>query len=308
MSEKPYNSPQLDEIRKKIDALDNSIHDALMERAHLVLKIGEEKRRNNIQVVQPAREARMIRRLLARHQGALPEMAVVRIWRELVSAVSLLQTGLSVSVCVPEGKHEYWDLARDYFGSCLPMHKSGSALSAVAAVREEKATFAVLPWPESEEEQPWWAFLGTGTQDAMQIIVRLPHGDDSAMPNPDKRALVISKSGFDESGEDNSFLMIECDSGVSRARLVDTAQKAGLEPLSLSSMRCTAGGPTRHLMEVKDYVGKEDKRRQAFETGIEDDLAKVICVGGYPVPPLYAKEIMPKGDDIPAAPSKQANS
>ncbi len=103
MSEKPYNSPQLDKIRCQIDALDERIHDALMERAELVLKVGEEKRKNNIQIVQPAREARMIRRLLGRHHGALPEMAVVRIWRELVGAVSLLQTGLKVAVVAPEG-------------------------------------------------------------------------------------------------------------------------------------------------------------------------------------------------------------
>ena len=67
----PYNTPALDDIRKKIDELDNRIHDTLMERAELVLKIGEEKRKNKIQIVQPAREARMLRRLLARHRGAL---------------------------------------------------------------------------------------------------------------------------------------------------------------------------------------------------------------------------------------------
>lgn len=84
MAHKPYKSKELDEIRKKIDELDTRIHDTLKERAELVLKIGEEKRKNNIEIVQPAREAQMIRRLLSKHKGALPEMAVVRIWRELV--------------------------------------------------------------------------------------------------------------------------------------------------------------------------------------------------------------------------------
>ena len=48
---KPYNSQTLDDIRQKIDALDNRIHDTLMERADLVLKIGEEKRKKGIQIV-----------------------------------------------------------------------------------------------------------------------------------------------------------------------------------------------------------------------------------------------------------------
>ncbi|HEY8192071.1 MAG TPA: chorismate mutase, partial [Alphaproteobacteria bacterium] len=43
----------VEDIRHKIDSLDNQLHDLLMERAELVLKIGEEKRKNNVQVIQP---------------------------------------------------------------------------------------------------------------------------------------------------------------------------------------------------------------------------------------------------------------
>src|SRR5690606_27331035 len=156
----PYNSPALDDVRKKIDELDNRIHDTLMERAALIQQIGEEKRKKKIPVVQPAREARMIRRLLARHEGVLPEMAVVRIWRELVGAVSMLQTGLRVVVSAEQdgnsGHGAIWDMARDYFGGCLPMSNAPSAVSAISSVREDKANLAVLPWPQDGEGQPWW--------------------------------------------------------------------------------------------------------------------------------------------------------
>ncbi|MBN8522214.1 MAG: chorismate mutase [Alphaproteobacteria bacterium] len=294
MSDTPYQSPRLDDIRKRIDSLDSTIHDALMERATLVLEIGEEKRKNNIQVVQPAREARMIRRLLGRHKGVLPEMAVVRIWRELVGAVSLLQTGLKVAVCVTEGRQDIWDMARDYFGSCLPMSKVAAPLSAIGAVREGKATFAVLPWPENEEDQPWWAFLRQGSQDEMNIIIRLPHGDDPEGGNPDNRALVVSKSGFDDSGDDHSFLLIECHAGVSRARLVDMAKKNGLVPVFISSQRSAKTPLSLHLMEVSGYIGKEDHRLKLFAASLEDDQTRITCIGGYPVPMTYAKTVQVK--------------
>ncbi len=303
-SPKPYNSPALDEIRKKIDELDNRIHDTLMERAELVLKVGEEKRKNNIQIVQPAREARMIRRLLSRHNGSLPQMAVVRIWRELVGAVSLLQTGLKVAIALPDGQTEYWDLARDYFGSCLPFQKTPTALSAIAAVRENKTTFAVVPWPEEEDEQPWWTYLATGTQDEMKIIVGLPYGKDPANPNPDFRALVVSRAGFDSSGDDNSFLLIQCAPSVSRARLVDVAKKAGISAIGLFSKRNSSGaGPTIHLMEVEDFFEKGDQRLDTLLDGLEDNGASVVCIGGYPVPPSYERSIKPA-----AAVSKKAAS
>lgn len=288
----PYNSPALDAIRQKIDELDNRIHDTLMERAELVLKVGEEKRRHNIQIVQPAREARMIRRLLGRHEGALPEMAVVRIWRELVGAVSLLQTGLKATVAMPDGQTEYWDLARDYFGSCLPFQKVSTAISAISALKENKTTFAVVPWPLPEDEQPWWTYLDPSAPEPMQIIIALPHGDDPGNPNPDHRALIVSKAGFDNSGEDNSFLLISCEAGNSRARLVELAKKSGLNPRGLSSKRSAVPGvPVLHLMEVEDYIAKDNPRMAAFITALEDPGANIRCVGGYPVPPSYARTV-----------------
>lgn len=291
-SQKPYNSKELDDIRQKIDALDNRIHDTLMERAELVLKVGEEKRKNNIQIVQPAREARMIRRLLERHKGALPQMAVVRIWRELVGAVSLLQTGLKVVVALPDGQAEYWDLARDYFGSCLPMTKTNTASSAIAALKENKTTFAVVPRPGMEDDQPWWAFLGPNSPESMQIIMALPHGEDPENPNPDHKALVVSKAGFDDSGHDNSFLLVQCEPGVSRGKLVEVAKKSGLTALGISSKRNAAPGvPALHLVEVEDYVSKDDKRLKDFIAGLEDPSANIFAVGGYPVPPSYTRTV-----------------
>ncbi|MFA5592290.1 MAG: chorismate mutase [Micavibrio sp.] len=287
---KPYNSPELDAIRQKIDELDNRIHDTLMERAELVLKVGEEKRRNNIQIVQPAREARMIRRLLARHTGVLPEMAVVRIWRELVGAVSLLQTGLKVVVVQPEGQNnETWDMARDYFGSCLPMARAPSAMSAIAALKDGMASFAVVPRPDIEEDQPWWMYLDPAAPEPVNIIMSLPHGDDPEDKNPEGRALVLSRSGFDDSGHDNSFLLIQCDAAVSRGRLVDLAKKAGVKALHISSRRGGGdGAPAFHLMEVEDYITRDDKRVAAFTASLDDPGANIVCAGGYPVPPSYS--------------------
>ncbi len=312
MSQKPYHSENLDKIRQKIDALDTRIHDTLVERAELVLKVGEEKRKNNIEVVQPAREARMIRRLLSKHKGVLPEMAVVRIWRELVGAVSLLQTGLKVTVAESVECPEYWDLAKDYFGSCLPMERSASALSAINAVRDGRVTFAVVPYPhdgpDNEEEKPWWEFLGVGTETPLSISVRLPHGDDpqtiNEHENPNYRALIVAKTGFDSSDDDNSFIYIECDPSISRGKIVSMVEGNGFKAISLSSKRVTNNCDRRkHLLEVDGYWQSDmpeiKKLRELF-----DDQTILTCVGGYPVPAIYSKTILPKAPTIPSAPKE----
>lgn len=284
-------SKTLEDIRRKIDTLDNTIHDLLMERAELVLQIGEEKRRNNIQIIQPAREAVMIRRLLGRHRGKLPASAVVRIWRELVGAVSLLQTGLKVAVAAPEGKTGYWDMARDYFGSVLPMQKVSNAMAAVAMVREDEANFAVVPWPEDGDANPWWLYLMDEGPRAMRIVVRLPYGDTPGeMPDQGAMALAVARITFDPTGDDHSFLALKLKQGVSRGRIVDVAKDAGLKPLGLQSRRNAQQSQfSFHLLEVGDYVAQDDSRMKKMLDVLEEGGGVCICVGGYPTPPVYAR-------------------
>lgn len=288
-------SKTVDNVRKKIDALDNQIHDLLMERADLVLKIGEVKRKNKIQVVQPDREAVMIRRLLSRHKGPLPREAIVRIWRELVGAVSLLQTGLKVVVSVPDDHRGliYWDMAKDYFSSVLPMQKASNALGALAAVRENEATFAVLPWPEDSETNPWWHFMLSETgDDALRITARLPLGDRSqSEANPEFRALVVSRGRFETSNDDRSFLMFDLDADVSRARLVDAIRHVGLEPLGVFTAAANDDASRRYLVEVDNYIAQDDEMIQKVLDHIDSADGRGLCLGGYPVPPVYDDKV-----------------
>lgn len=298
-------SKVVDNVRKKIDALDNTIHDLLMERADLVLKIGEAKRKNNIQVVQPDREAVMIRRLLARHKGPLPREAVVRIWRELVGAVSLLQTGLRVAVCVPDDHTGlmYWDMAKDYFSSVLPMQKATNALGALAAVRENDVTFAVLPWPEDSQENPWWLYmLSEEGDEGIRITSRLPLGDRKKDDNtPEFRALVVTRGRFESSNEDRSFIAYQFDSEVSRARLVDAIREAGLTPRAVYAAGASDEGASRsYLVEIDSYVSPEDEVVQTVLNGLDCDGCRSLCLGGYPVPPVYEDKVGKGVDDRPS--------
>ena len=140
----------------------------------------------------------------------------------------------------------------------------------------------------------------------MQIIVRLPHGDDPSEKNPDCRGLVVAKEGFRPSDDDRSFLMIACESGISRARLVDSAKKVGLTALSMSSNRAEGPyQPALHLMEVEGYVCGDHDVHTKLADVIEDPHARVVCVGGYPVPPVYNKTIRVNDTAIPSAPREK---
>lgn len=266
-----------------------------MKRAELVVTIGEEKRRNKVQIIQPDREAVMIRRLLARHEGPLPKEAVVRIWRELVGAVSLLQTGLKVVVTVPDDNTGliFWDMAKDYFSSVLPMHKASNPLAALSQVREQEATFAVLPWPEDEQTNPWWGYLLEETGDeGMRIMARLPLGDRAQNePNPEYRALVVARLKYETSGQDRSFLALDLEENISRARVVDKAKGQGLTALSLHTCPGMRPGRKLHLLEIDGYFSPEEDIYQKLLRFYDDPDARGVCLGGYPVPPVYEDKI-----------------
>ncbi len=284
-------SKNLDEIRKKIDALDHKIHDVLMQRADLIDSVVKEKRKSGLPFVQPAREAQMIRRILKRHKGPLPKVAVVRIWRELVGAVSLLQVGLKVSVCVEEDKFITWDLAKSYFGSVVAMQRVSNSVVAVASVREKESSFAVLPWPKDEERHPWWIHLFDQDSD-MKIVCALPYGGvEGALDDISNKALVVSKTDFMDSGEDRSFIVLEVDLNVSRGRIVDSLKALGFEPLAITTKKLEElQGRAIHLIEVDGFVKQDDERFEALADSFDGFNASCKAIGGYPVPPVYKKD------------------
>jgi chorismate mutase/prephenate dehydratase len=277
---------KLEDIRKKIDSLDDQIHELLMQRADLIVDISEAKKKGNIPIVQPAREAKMIRRLLARHRGPLPEAAIVKIWRELVGAVSLLQKGLKVSVSTGEGHAFCWDMAKEYFGSVLPMVRTSAPITSISAVREDEVYFAVVPWPQDGESTPWWPFLMNPEHD-IRIVAAMPYGiakDQSS--GAQDRALVVSKTDYAPSGEDRTFIAIIIDGDVSRAKIIDVFKEEKLKVLGINT-RNKGPGDGMHLVEVEEFVKQDDPRLEKITGKFDGKSLKIFVVGGYPVPPVY---------------------
>lgn len=293
-----YQSLPLDKIRQKIDSLDDNIHDLLMERADLIMAISDEKKKAGIQIVQPGREARMIRRLMARHRGPLPEETIMRIWRELVSSVSMLQTGLSVAVYVPKETPEYWDMARDYFGSVLPMQRTDNPIAAFDMVRQNKVTFAVLPFPDISESNAWWSLLieAIDRGEKLSIIQKLPYGDKENYDYSGHPALVVSKSGFGESGDDYSLCGIWHDQEISRGKIMEELEKTGFKDSYLY------GAAHHFIFTVHAYLAADD----AQIGSLRDQLSalgkcRIHLMGGYPAPLVYHSQCDEESSPVSSA-------
>ncbi|MEM7680069.1 MAG: chorismate mutase [Pseudomonadota bacterium] len=301
----------LSDYRKKIDALDNTIHDALMERAKLVDEIAAIKREEELPFIQPAREAQSIKRIIERHSGSMPEAAVVRIWRELISASSMLQTQLKVFVALEDDDFTVWDLAKSYFGSVVPMQPLSASKVALSYARDDEYTFAVVPWPKDEDARPWWVSLFD--QDTnIHVVGALPFGGYKNDFNDNRfRGLVVSRVPFTESGDDNSFLVLKVDQNVSRGRIVDVFKTIGLDAVGIVTSKSQHDPKAHmHLIEVANFVAIDDERVIDVAQAFEEFDAQCRAIGGYPVSPIFKdnKDIRPEAPILYAPPANKENS
>lgn len=75
--------PDLDALRRRIGEVDRILIDAIAERLRIARRIGEVKTRLGLPVMDPAREAEVIRRAAAdaRERGADPELVRAVLWQ-----------------------------------------------------------------------------------------------------------------------------------------------------------------------------------------------------------------------------------
>ena len=78
---------RLEQLRKRIDALDEQLQALLSERAECAQQVAEAKRNNgdDADFYRPEREVEVLRRVRERNKGPLSDNEVVRLFREIMS-------------------------------------------------------------------------------------------------------------------------------------------------------------------------------------------------------------------------------
>ena len=104
----------LDELRTRIDELDDSILKLLDDRARVMADVAHEKRSAGLPPYAPDRERLVLDRLAAR-AGKFPADAIRAVFREVMSACLALQEPIRVAYLGPEGTFSH-AAARAFFG------------------------------------------------------------------------------------------------------------------------------------------------------------------------------------------------
>ncbi|MBF0281030.1 MAG: prephenate dehydratase [Zetaproteobacteria bacterium] len=160
MSDQPSNKPtnktsihNLDDLRQRIDAVDDQIFELIYQRARLAGQVGEFKQdQKNAPFYVPSREAKIIRRLLDRnqhlseksHESHIPDEAIHGIYREIIGSCLALEHPMTIAFLGPEGTFTHTAATRQ-FGTSPNYLSCGNLAQVFDAVEAGRATYGVVP-------------------------------------------------------------------------------------------------------------------------------------------------------------------
>jgi chorismate mutase-like protein len=289
--------PTLEALRAEIDAIDEDLHRQIMRRAEVALRIRAAKSANGSEAVfmRPGREAQVLRRLVERHQGQFPRAVIVRLWREIMTAVLRMQGPFSLAVYAPERAAGYWDLARDHFGSLTPASAHDSPQQVLTALAAGRASVGVLPLPDADDPQPWWPNLLSHDAKRPRVIARLPFGSGETVRGAPLEALAVAPLSVEPTGRDRTLLIVEAGGPMSRSELSSRVKAAGFETAVIQSWKPASDQPLwLHLLDVEGFLTPDDAKLTRLAERIGESVRQVWPVGGYAVP-FAAGDLNPGG-------------
>ena len=280
----------LSEIRRDIDAIDDQIHELLMNRTKLIEEVRAFKQNETVKI-RPGREAEIIYRLYGQHHGKFPKPELFRIWRELIVATLGMEGPFSVGVFMDEDGDSFWDVARDQYGSYTPMTPFPSTRRIIEAVQKQEVSVGIVPLPARHEKDPWWRRMAFAGPDVPRVIARLPFVPGANARPTELEALVISPVQQEPTGRDRTYIVLETSTQLTPSQL-----KTGLEEAGLNMVFTTESHDENRpsiwqvLVEVDDFVAADDERLKKITEGFDDVVEFAVSIGGYATP-ISAEEL-----------------
>jgi chorismate mutase/prephenate dehydratase len=168
-------SEALQQIRERIDAIDDELLKLISERARLAQEVGRLKQGN--QAYRPEREAQVLRRIQAANAGPLSNETAARLFREIMSACLALEQPLKVAYLGPRGTFTQ-AAAIKHFGHAAETVDCASIDDVFRKVGAGMVDYAVVPVENSTEGavgRTLDLLLNTPLKICGEVLVRVHH-------------------------------------------------------------------------------------------------------------------------------------
>lgn len=238
-------APSLEAVRQRIDAIDGELLRLLDERAELAHAVAAAKAAaGDIGRfgLRPAREAQILRKLLAvPRAGATPSL-VVRVWREMMAESLALQGPFHLAVWGGKDPGRAAELARLRFGAAPPLRQVARPEEALTAARTEGGVAVAA----LARDNAWWGRLLA--EPRLKVFAALPC---LAAWGP-MAALAVAEVEVEPTGDDRTFWVT--DASQSAAAVEEALSRDGVA----ASLLAEAGG--LKLFMLAGYYQADDER------------------------------------------------
>ncbi len=184
----------LDDIRTKIDTVDEQIIRLLNERADLVHAVGVIKKADGQPIYAPEREEKVLRALAAKAvemKSRLPEQSIRAIYREIMSAALALEKDITIAYFGPHATNTH-QAARSRFGTSVSYVPQVTIADVFDAVARGRADYGVVPIENSTEgavNHTLDVFMESDLRICAQILMRIENHLASKCPHGEIRRL-----------------------------------------------------------------------------------------------------------------------
>lgn len=222
----PSPDKTLDAIRREIDSIDDQILD-LLGRRFAATGLVKATKANDGSIAtspfRPAREAAMLRRLIAKGGSTLAPETLVRLWRVILSASTQSQAPVTLHLADALGKELAMRLliAQHFCGMKVQPHES--AADALAALRTRQGDLALVATTSD-----WASGFSPAEPGAARVIGSLPVTSSGSQP----QLLVFGHAPPQESGDDETLVLT---SGAAPS-VPSALWQAGSGPFTLVSL------------------------------------------------------------------------
>lgn len=277
---------RLTEFRSQIDEIDEAIIDYLLKRTEIVKQVGKLKHEHETVYcpIRSGREAEMLRRITAKFAGSsFPAQAAASIWRIIIGASTSIEEKLVISVFSDQKDNGLYWLAREYFGSHIPLVKHSNIRRIIGDIMDGKSNIGVIPYPRNAENSDWWTALLQQGENSPKIFAYIPFIQNNSSEKEISPAFAVARLVPEPSSEDISVIVIEADHNVSQSRLQTALSKEGLEAtwLNIATLKPTS---RHHLVEIKGFITPEHEGFGAALSSMGRSIFTSHFLGAYAAP------------------------
>lgn len=234
-------------LRAQIDAIDDQMLDLVGKRAALARALAAAKAGGGPTLaLRPAREVRVLRRLIARAPEGVDADLVSELWSALMGANVRRQQPMEALVSGAGDIGRLFDVARRHFGASMKITRVEDFRAALNRVQVEPGVVALLPWPGPQGPGGWWPILNERRYHKLSIVSALPMRGD----HEPEGALIGADALIEEAGDDFTL-------GVAfdpHHRLVRALNESGLSGKELGRARETV------LIRFDGFLSPTDPR------------------------------------------------